>query len=140
MSRTGQEQRIQLPSRAYTKNANLKWIYNTLYGTNMMLPSVVQIDLEPNKNGISKSIDIVRFDFVAQLLSLLQDRVLMRSENLVINQGALCAETGITSVENRLKVIVRLRKVKLLGSRNKTSTLVHDCLNNSSVVCVRPLV
>ena len=75
---------------AYTKNANLKWIYNTLDRSNMMLPSVVQIDLEPNKNGVSKSIDIVRFVFVTQLLSLLQDRALTRSKNLVINQGSDC--------------------------------------------------
>ena len=61
-------------------------MYRAIDGSQCLLPSTVQIDVEANRLGMSKSIDIVKFDFVSQLLSLLQDKTLMQSKHLVVNQ------------------------------------------------------
>ena len=39
---------------SYNRRSNLKWIYNSVNGSQSLLPTTVQIDLEPNKLGMTK--------------------------------------------------------------------------------------
>ena len=67
--------------KATTRKANIQWIYNALEHSHCGLPKVLQVNLEDH----DRAQDIICFDFVPTLLSLLQDDSLMTTENLVIN-------------------------------------------------------
>jgi hypothetical protein len=67
--------------RAYTREANLQWIYKLLCNLHGRLPFLQEVSLE-GANEIQK---VVCFDFGMSLLSLLQDEHLMQPQNLAIN-------------------------------------------------------
>ena len=68
--------------RAATRKANIQWMYKALEHSHRTLPQVLTVCLEHH----DKVQDIIFFDFVSALLSLLQDESLMATENLVINK------------------------------------------------------
>ena len=68
--------------KATTRKANIKWMYKALKHSHERLPKVLTVNLEDHV----KAQDIICFDFVPALLSLLQDESLMVTENLVINK------------------------------------------------------
>jgi hypothetical protein len=68
--------------KATSRKANILWMYNALEHSHRTLPKVLQVNLEDH----NKPQDIICFDFVPALLSLLQDDSLMVMENLVINK------------------------------------------------------
>jgi hypothetical protein len=68
--------------RATTRKANIQWMYKALKHSHRGLPKVLQVDLEDHEMAQ----DIICFDFVPALLSLLQDESLMVTENLVLNK------------------------------------------------------
>ena len=72
---------------AYSREANLKWMYKSITNSTMLLPDIVQIELEKSSHGQTRHVDVVRYDFVPQILSLLQNRRMMRSKNLVVNKS-----------------------------------------------------
>ena len=67
---------------ATTRKANIQWMYNALEHSHRALPQVLRVNLEHH----DKLQDVICFDFVPALLSLLQDESLMVTENLVINK------------------------------------------------------
>jgi len=69
--------------RAYTREANIQWMYKTLANSHNALPQLLRISLEDN--GFVTSQDIVCFDFATALLSLLQDEQLMHPTNVLLN-------------------------------------------------------
>ena len=75
--------------KAYTREANIQWMYKTLANSHNALPQLIRIDLDDN--GISSSQDIVCFDFATALLSLLNDDKLMQPANLLLNAVNPCA-------------------------------------------------
>ena len=56
--------------KAYTREANIQWMYKTLANSHNALPQLIRIDLD-DKGQTSSSQDIVCFDFATALLSLL---------------------------------------------------------------------
>jgi len=68
--------------KATTRKAHIQWMYQALEQSHQRLPQVFLVTLE----GHDKAQDVVCFDFVPALLSLLQDNALMRPENLVIDE------------------------------------------------------
>ena len=70
--------------KATARKANIKWMYKALKHSHERLPNkVLPVNLEHH----IKAQDIICFDFVPALLSLLQDESLMMTKNLVINKG-----------------------------------------------------
>jgi hypothetical protein len=67
--------------KATSRKANIQWMYQALEQSHQRLPQVISINLEDH-DAVQ---DIVCFDFVPALLSLLQDDNLMLPENLVVN-------------------------------------------------------
>jgi hypothetical protein len=67
--------------RAVTRKANIQWIYRSLENSQQYLPQVLSVYLDDH----DKPQDVVCFDFTVALLSLLQDEILMVSENLVLD-------------------------------------------------------
>lgn len=55
--------------KAYSRQHNLNWIYGLVHNSKMLLPTVINTKI---KNDLS--VDIITFDFVSQLLSLLQNK------------------------------------------------------------------
>ncbi|KAI2491812.1 hypothetical protein MHU86_22751 [Fragilaria crotonensis] len=68
--------------KATTRKANIQWMYKALEHSHRGLPKVLTANLEDH----DKAQDIICFDFVPALLSMLQDESLMVMENLVINK------------------------------------------------------
>ena len=67
-----------------TRLGNLKWMYDALHNAEQMLPHLESIPLPdplPNVN----SMNVICYDFVPQLLSILQNRKMMSAENLVLD-------------------------------------------------------
>ena len=77
-----------------TRLANLKWMYNSLHNSKQMLPSVVSIAL-PDPLPDAKSMDVICYDFVPQLLSILQNKEMMSANNLVLDPMTLCQCTSL---------------------------------------------
>ena len=75
-----QKENVSFASALQKREANIRWMRLMLHNANCMLPEVVPTSLSP-----ALSVDVMRFDFVPQLLSLLQDPSKMVQENLVIN-------------------------------------------------------
>jgi hypothetical protein len=70
--------------KSKTRLGNLTWMYNSLHNSKQMLPHVVSIDL-PDPLPDAKSMDVICYDFVPQLLSILQSKTMMSANNLVLN-------------------------------------------------------
>ena len=75
-----QKDNVSFTSVLQKREANIRWMRLMLHNANCMLPEVVPTPLSP-----AMSVDVMRFDFVPQLLSLLQDPSKMVQENLVID-------------------------------------------------------
>lgn len=75
-----QKDNVTFDSALQKREANIRWMRLMLHNANCMLPEVV-----PTPLSSSMSVDVMRFDFVPQLLSLLQDPSKMVQENLVID-------------------------------------------------------
>ena len=75
-----QQANVCFASALQKREANVRWMRSMLHNANCMLPEVVPTILSP-----ALSVDVMRFDFVPQLLSLLQDPTKMVQENLVID-------------------------------------------------------
>lgn len=67
--------------KATTRKAHVQWMYKTLRNSHKRLPQVISLALEDH----DEVQDVVCFDFVPALLSLLQDDGLMVAQNLVVN-------------------------------------------------------
>lgn len=76
-----QQQQFSFKPRAYTREANIQWMYKLLRNSHQHLPFIQRIKLEDH----TAPQEVVCFDFGMALLSLLQDEMLMKAENLVIN-------------------------------------------------------
>jgi hypothetical protein len=59
-------------------------MYNSLHNAKQMLPNVVLIQL-PDPLPDTKSMDVICYDFVPQLLSILQNKEMMSANNLVLD-------------------------------------------------------
>ena len=75
-----QKENVSFASALQKREANIRWMRLMLHNANCMLPEMVPTLLAP-----AMSVDVMRFDFVPQLLSLLQDPSKMVQENLVID-------------------------------------------------------
>ena len=75
-----QDHNHNFDSTPRNRDANITWMRNMLKNSNYLLPVSVSIEIPP-----SKEMDVVFFDFVPQLLSLIQDSKKMVQENLVID-------------------------------------------------------
>ena len=75
-----QQEKVSFVSSLRKREANVRWMRAMLHNANCMLPEVVPTQLSP-----TLSVDVMRFSFVPQLLSLLQDPAIMVQENLVID-------------------------------------------------------
>jgi hypothetical protein len=63
---------------------NLKWMYESIHNAFQMLPSLKPIDL-PELLPHASTMDVIYYDFVPRILSLLQDEELMSATNLVLD-------------------------------------------------------
>jgi hypothetical protein len=70
--------------KSKTRLGNLKWMYDSLHNAKQMLPNVVSIQL-PDLLPDTKSRDVICYDFVPQLLSILQNKEMMSANNLVLD-------------------------------------------------------
>jgi hypothetical protein len=70
--------------KSKTRLGNLKWMYNSLHNAEQMLPNVVSIQL-PDPLPDTKSMGVICYDFVPQLLSILQNKEMMSANNLVLD-------------------------------------------------------
>jgi hypothetical protein len=70
--------------KSKTHLGNLKWMYDSLHNAKQMLPNVVSIQL-PDPLPDTKSMDGICYDFVPQLLSILQNKEMMSANNLVLD-------------------------------------------------------
>ena len=75
------QQQFSFTPRAYTREANIQWMYRILRNSHQHLPFIQTIELEDH----TATQQVVCFDFGIALLSLLQDATLMQLDNLVIN-------------------------------------------------------
>lgn len=66
------------------RGGNLKWMYESIHNSFQMLPSLKTIDL-PEPLPHASTMDVIYYDFVPQILSLLQDKELMSATNLVLD-------------------------------------------------------
>ena len=76
-----QQQQFSFTPRAYTREANIQWMYKLLRNSHQRLPFLQVVELEDH----TIPQQVVCFDFGIALLSLLQDQMLMQLDNLVIN-------------------------------------------------------
>ena len=56
-----------------TRSGNLKWMYDSLHNADQMLPHLEKIEL-PDPLPNMKTMDVICYDFVPQLLSILQNK------------------------------------------------------------------
>ena len=67
-----------------TRLGNLNWMYASIHNAEQMLPHLEPIDLpEPLCDMIS--MNVICYDFVPQLLSILQNKEMMAGNNLVLD-------------------------------------------------------
>jgi len=67
-----------------TRKANITWMYSSIHNAKHMLPHLVSTPLPVPLPKMSH-VDVICYDFVPQLLSLLQDQSLMTEDNLLLN-------------------------------------------------------
>ena len=77
------------------RKGNIKWMYSMIKNANHFLPKVRVVE-----HDCGPPFECITYDFVPQLLSLLQDRDLMCKENLVLNWDDPCAK--YTSPDGRI--------------------------------------
>ena len=62
----------------------MKWMLKSVHNSHLMLPSLKKINL-PVPLPDFDTLDVIYYEFVPQILSLLQDKELMSAENLVLD-------------------------------------------------------
>jgi hypothetical protein len=72
--------------KSKTRLGNLNWIYDVLHNAEQMLPHLECIKL-PDHLPNMKSMNVICYDFVPQLLSILQDPKMMTGNNLVLDKN-----------------------------------------------------
>jgi hypothetical protein len=83
-ARTCFEAGFDFNPKCKTRLGNLKWMYDALHNAEQMLPHLESIQLPdplPNVN----SMNVICYDFVPQLLSILQNKKMMSAQNLVLD-------------------------------------------------------
>jgi hypothetical protein len=70
--------------KSKTRLGNLKWMYDSLHDAKPMLPNVMSIQL-PDPLPDTKSTDVICYDFVPQLLLILQNKEMMSANNLALD-------------------------------------------------------
>jgi hypothetical protein len=70
--------------KSKTRLGNLKWMYDALHNAEQMLPKIKTIIL-PDALPNMTSMDVICYDFVPQLLSILQNPKMMVGENLLLD-------------------------------------------------------
>ncbi len=75
------QQQFSFTPRAYTREANIQWMYKLLRNSHQHLPYIQMVELEDHTSPQQ----VVCFDFGIALLSLLQNEILMQLDKLVIN-------------------------------------------------------
>ena len=75
------QQQFSFRPRAYTREANIQWMYKLLRNSHQHLPFIQTTELE----DYTAPQQVVCFDFGFALLSLLQDATLMQLDNLALN-------------------------------------------------------
>jgi hypothetical protein len=70
--------------KSKTRLANLKWMYAALHNAEQMLPHLESIQL-PDPLPNVKPLNVICYDFVPQLLSILQNKRMMSANNLVLD-------------------------------------------------------
>jgi len=68
-------------SKCKTRLGNLSWMYDALHNAEQMLPHIELPDPLPHM----KSLNVICYDFVPQLLSILQNKKMMEGNNLVLD-------------------------------------------------------
>jgi hypothetical protein len=71
-----------------TRLGNLKWMYDSLHNAEQMLPNVMLIQL-PDPLPDTKSMGVICYDFVPQLLSILQNKEMMSAKTWCLSQKTL---------------------------------------------------
>ena len=73
-------------------SGNLKWMFESIHNVNhMFLPHLTVINLlDPLPN--CDKMEVICYDFVPQLLSILQNKELMSADNLVLDPNAPLAQ------------------------------------------------
>ena len=74
------------PQGGHSRSQCVTSMYQSFSQSSLLLPTVVPV-ISPNnsQHGLAVSCDVIVFDFVPQLLSLLQNRKIMTAENLLID-------------------------------------------------------
>jgi hypothetical protein len=67
-----------------TRSGNLQWMYDALHNAEQMLPHLELIEL-PDPLPNVKNMNVICYDFVPQLLSILQNQTMMSGKNLVLD-------------------------------------------------------
>jgi hypothetical protein len=67
-----------------TRLGNLNWMYDALHNAEQMLPHLEPIEL-PDPLPNVKTMNVICYDFVPQLLSILQNKNMMSAHNLVLD-------------------------------------------------------
>jgi hypothetical protein len=71
------------PQEGMSRNKNVENLVNSMENAKHLLPSVYTVPITEEANR--PSVDVIAFDFVPQLLSLLQNWDIMTKENLLID-------------------------------------------------------
>ncbi|MCK7580954.1 MAG: hypothetical protein MZV65_38640 [Chromatiales bacterium] len=72
--------------KSKTRLGNLNWMYDALHNAEQMLPHLEHIEL-PDPLSNMKSMNVICYDFVPQLLSILQDPKMMAGNNLLLDKN-----------------------------------------------------
>jgi hypothetical protein len=72
--------------KSKTHLGSLNWMYDALYNAEQMLPHLECIEL-PDPLPNMKSMNVICYDFVPQLLFILQDSKMMAGNNLLLNKN-----------------------------------------------------
>jgi hypothetical protein len=72
--------------KSKTRLGNLNWMYDALHNAEQMLPHLEHIEL-PDPLSDMKSMNVICYDFVPQLLSILQDPKMMAVNNLLLDKN-----------------------------------------------------
>jgi hypothetical protein len=74
--------------KSKTRLGNLNWMYDALHNAEQMLPHLEPIELsDPLPN--MKSMNVICYDFVPQLLSILQNPKMMVGNNLLLQRPGI---------------------------------------------------
>jgi hypothetical protein len=63
---------------------NVQWMFQSIHNSHQMLPFLKTIDL-PEPLPQADTLDVICYDFVPQILSMLQDKEMMSPDNLVLD-------------------------------------------------------